>query len=1029
MQGKGLVKVFLVLITIVCLIQFAYFIPTNSVENNADAYAEKISGVTAQFAGDPAFKAARAKYLDSISGEEIFSIPLIKSYTYSDLKKQQLALGLDLKGGMSVVLQVDLEDFLKSLAGRNSNNADFIKAMSNAKSAMSGSQSDFVTLFSDEFRKIAGPDKLSRIFARSETLGDINTDTDDGTITRLLRSKANETVKLTFERLKQRIDKLGVAQPNVSLDPNRDLILVEMPGIDNPARARQFLQASAKLEFWDTYRSTDPGISLAFQEADKKVSGGTSSMDTTVIEMDTIKTPKMDELGNELPDSTIQLVPKSQNANGETGSLLTALTLNGGTLPPSVIGLADRGKKNFISEILEREDIKALFPKNGKFMWSYKPSQGADGVLTSQYELYLIKLQSGTELAPLDGDVVTSAVQTLNPVNGEVEVNLRMNAAGAKKWAEMTTKAANEGNREIAIALDNEVVSAPRVNDAITQGSSSISGNFSVEEAVDFASILEVGKLPARTKIIQESNVGPSLGKDNIEKSLNSLIIGFFLVIVTMLAYYAGAGVIAILSLFLNVFLIFGTLSSFGTVLTLSGIAGIVLTIGMAVDANVIIYERIKEELVAGKSLKQAVSDGFYHSYSSIIDANVTTILTAFILAYFGLGPVKGFAVVLIVGVLSSMFTAIFISRLMIEWWLSKGKDLSFWTSFSKSAFKNINIDWIGRRKFAYSASAIVILAGMVSIFTRGFDLGVDYKGGFSYNIQFTGSEKVTADALRDGLTAPFGASPVVKQVDNENTFNVTTSYLISETAEDTPSKVLAKLHEGVSQLTKSSVTLEDFSNIESPADKIHITSSTQVGPTIADDLKKSSFYAGIFGLLSVFLYILLRFNKWQYSAGAIIALAHDALVVLSVFSLFRGILPFSLEIDQAFIAAILTVIGYSINDTVIVFDRIREFIAINVNKSNAEVINDAINTTLSRTLMTSFTTVIVILILFLFGGASIKGFAFALLVGITVGTYSSIFIASPIVNDLTTNLKVARRESTKTSSKGDSKSFARTIK
>lgn len=1028
MQGKGLVKVFLVLITVVCLLQFTYFIPTNRVESDAASYASSISG-----SEDPlneSYKTARARYLDSMSSEEVFSIPLLKSYTYNELKQQQLALGLDLKGGMSTTLQVDLEDFLKSLAGRNANNVEFLKALDNTREAMKSSQSNYITLFVSEYRTIAGDNKLAKIFARSETLGEISTSTTDGEIERLLRSKADQTVNLTFERLKQRIDRLGVAQPNVSLDPNRDLILVEMPGIDNPERAKQFLTASAKLEFWEVYRTTDPGISAAFQQADARATGASPSIDSTTVEMDTIKVPAYDDLGTLLPDSTIQLVPKAQNtATGATGSLFSALTLNSGTLSQSVMGLVEKGKRSFVNDILKREDIKSLFPKNSKFMWSREPSIDPTGVTTNQYELYLIKTQTGTDVAPLDGGVITSASQNLNTTNGKIEVNVRMNAAGAKKWAEMTTKAAGDGNREIAIALDDEVVSAPTVNDPITQGSSSITGNYTVEEATDFASILEVGKLPAKTKIVQSTNVGPTLGKANISKSINSLLIGFLLVIITMLAYYAGGGVIAIISLLLNVFLIFGSLSSFGTVLTLSGIAGIVLTIGMAVDANVVIYERIKEELESGKDLKQAISDGFYHSYSAIIDANVTTILTAIILAYFGLGPVKGFAVVLIIGVLCSVFTAIFVSRLLIDWWVGRGNDLSFWTGFSKGAFKNINIDWIGRRKIAYVFSGLLIAAGMVSIFTSGFDLGVDYKGGFSYNIQFAEKDNISADALRDGLTASFGETPVVKQVDAANTFNVITSYLVTETADSTANKVLAKLHEGVVGITKSDVSLADFSNTETSNDKMHVISSAQVGPNIADDLKQSSLYAGLFALTAIFLYILLRFSKWQFSVGAIVALAHDALVVLSVFSLGRAFLPFSLEIDQAFIAALLTVIGYSINDTVIVFDRIREFLGLHSNKPQDEIINAAINTTLSRTLMTSFTTIIVILVLFLFGGASIKGFAFALLVGITIGTYSSIFIASPILHDLGSNLKIARRTADKPVKTEEGKSFARSAK
>ncbi len=1028
MQGKGLVKVFLVLITIVCLLQFSYFIPTNRVESDAASYAASISGSDDVL--NESYKSARARYLDSMSSEKVFSIPLLKSYTYNELKQQQLALGLDLKGGMSTTLQVDLEDFLKSLAGRNSNNVDFMKALANTKEAMKTSQSNYITLFVNEYRTIAGDNKLAKIFSRSETLGEISTSTTDGEIERLLRTKANQTVNLTYERLKQRIDRLGVSQPNVSLDPNRDLILVEMPGIDNPERAKQFLTASAKLEFWEIYRSTDPGIMAAFQQADAKASGASPSIDSTAVEMDTIKVPAYDDLGTLLPDSTIQLVPKSQNvAGGVSGSLMSALSLNSGNLSPSVMGLVDKGKKTFVNDILNREDIKSLFPKNSKFMWSYKPAMNPDGTMTNQYDLYLIRTQAGTDAAPLDGGVITSASQNLNTINGKVEVNVRMNAVGAKKWAEITTKAAGEGNREIAIALDDEVVSAPSVNDAITGGSSSITGNYTVEEANDFASILEVGKLPAKTNIVQSTNVGPTLGKANISKSINSLLIGFLLVIITMLVYYSGGGLIAIASLLLNVFLIFGSLSSFGTVLTLSGIAGIVLTIGMAVDANVVIYERIKEELESGKDIKQAISDGFYHSYSAIIDANVTTILTAIILAYFGLGPVKGFAVVLIIGVLCSLFTAIFISRLLLDWWVGKGNSIAFWTGFSKGAFKNINIDWIGRRKIAYGISSVVIIAGMISIFTSGFDLGVDYKGGYSYSIQFAPTDNISADALRDGLTASFDATPVVKQVDAANTFNVITSYLINETSEDTPNKVLAKLHEGVVGITKSGVSLADFTNTETSVDKVHIISSAQVGPTIADDLKKSSLYAGIFALLAIFLYILIRFSKWQYSAGAIISLAHDALIVLSVFSIGRLFLPFSLEIDQAFIAALLTVIGYSINDTVIVFDRIREFFGIHPNKSKDEVINAAINTTLSRTLMTSFTTVIVILILFLFGGASIKGFAFALLIGIVVGTYSSVFIAAPILHDLGSDLKVSRREAAKPAKVEGGKSFARTAK
>ncbi len=1001
MQGKGLIKSILILIIAVCLLQFSYFIPTRKVEKAAESYAQSVTGKSKENSKDMDYKLARVKYLDSMSGQEVFSIPLIKSFTYSELKKQQLGLGLDLKGGMSSVLQVDLTDFLKSLAGRNANNTDFIKALENAEEAMKSSQSDFITLFSDEYRKVAGEGKLAKLFSQSETLDNITNSSSDGEVTRMLRSKANETVNQTFERLKQRIDKLGVAQPNVTLDPNRDLILVEMPGIDNPQVAREFLTRNAKLEFWETYRISDPGINQAFLTADR-LNGSNSNNEST--SRDSLV---YDPTTGEVID-TIQVLDAPSNTDLGSGALLNALSLNSSG-QGSVVGVADKSQRRSIDEILSKPDINALFPKNSRFMWSQKPTQDENGKFTNNFELYLIKTIPNSDAAPLDGSVVTRAAQSLD-YSGGVEVTLRMNAAGAKKWAEMTTKAANDGNREIAIVLDNEVVSAPRVNQPITGGNSSITGNYTVDEAVNFASILEVGKLPAGTKIVQEMNVGPSLGQDNIDRSINSLLIGFLLVIVTILFYYSFGGVLALLSLLLNVFIIFGTLSSFGTVLTLSGIAGIVLTIGMAVDANVIIFERIKEELADGKSLKQAISDGFHHSYSAIIDANVTTILTAIVLAYFGLGPVKGFAIVLIIGVVSSMFTAIFVTRMLIDWWIGRGKDLPFYTNFSQGALKNVTFDWISKRKIAYMISGVIILAGIVSMFTRGFDFGVDYKGGFSYTVQFTGTENVSADALRTGLTDVFGTVPVVKQVDAANSYNITTSYLINESGPETANKVVAKLHEGINTITNSKVSLDVFKDTESTGE-IHILSSAQVGPTIASDLKRSSIYAGIFALIIVFLYILIRFSKWQYSAGAIVAVFHDALIVLSIFSLAYGFLPFSLEIDQAFIAAILTVIGYSLNDTVIIFDRIREFLSIQVNRDKDEVINAAINSTLSRTVMTSFTTLVVILILFLFGGASIKGFAFALLVGILVGTYSSVFIAAPVLHDLGSDLRVQTKK------------------
>ncbi len=992
MQGKGLIKLILVLLLLVCLFQFFYFIPTGRVERDADNFAQEMSANLTGADKAAVEKDARAKYLDSMSSETILSIPLIAKYTYNDLKSQQLALGLDLKGGMSSVLEVDLQELLVALAGRNAKDVDFVAALEAAKKAQLTEQSDYVSLFVKEFRKIAPDRKLATIFQQSESLEDINLDTSDGEVEKKLREKADQTVDLTYKMLKERIDRLGVVQPNVSLDENRDLILVEMPGIDNPQRARQYLSQSAKLEFWETYRFTDNGILSSLQEADRRLKG---ISDTTVVDSASLSA---------------------------VGPLLSALQLNGQNgvqYPQTVVGVADKNKRDLISEMLKRPEIANLFPKNLRLLWGYKPYQDpTTRNPTGQYELYAIKTQPNTDNAPIDGDVVTSAGQTQDQITGEPQVNLTMNAAGAKKWAELTGKAYNgnaEGNRrEIAIVLDDQVVTAPSVNTgAITGGSSVISGSFNVQEAIDLSNILEVGKLPAKTKIIQEAQVGPTLGKQNIQKSTLSLVLGFLLVLGFMIFYYAKGGVVSVLALLLNIILIFGTLSSFGTVLTLPGIAGIVLTIGMAVDANVIIFERIREELRAGKTMLQSISDGFTGSYSSIIDANVTTILTAIVLAYFGLGPIKGFAVVLIVGVISSMFTAVVVGKFFIDSYVKDGeRKMSFWTGVSKESLANLNYDWVGKRKYAYMFSGILIAASLISIAVRGFELGVDFTGGYSYNVQLDGAADINSEKLRQGLKDVFGSVPVVKQIDANNTFNIITSYNINDTGEGADEKVSTKLYEGLKAITGSNTTYEAFKNSSGTDTGSKIMSFSKVGPTIADDIKKSSFYAGMFALILIFIYIFIRFSKWQYSMGAIIALFHDTIITLGIFSMLYGWAGFSLEIDQAFIAAILTVIGYSINDTVIVFDRIREYFGLYPNKTKDEVINDAINQTFSRTTITSMTTLFVVLVLFLFGGSSIKGFAFAILVGILVGTYSSIFVATPIVRDLTDDISINKRVS-----------------
>ncbi len=1011
MQGKGLIRVLFFLLLAVTLLQLLYMMPTRKVEKDSLVYAEQVTeGMPDSKLKTQAYKDAKVKYLDSMSTENIFSIPLLGKFTYDDLKKRQLALGLDLKGGMSAVLQIDMRDILQNLS-RGSRDEDFITALDAADKALESSQSDYITLFSQAFSQNPNGKKLAKIFMRDAELKDlINAETSDGEVVRILRTKADETVTNTFNRLKQRIDKLGVTQPNVSLDDARDLILVEMPGIDNPERARKFLQAGAALEFWETYRNSDQGVLTSFTRInDALKNGGEEEAEDKGIEYDTVYTQVLDSLGNETGETTFELVEKIEPLGGGSGPLFDLLTLNNGNTeivyPQTVIGAAKKNKKNAISRMLESDVARNILPKNMELMWSRKQFKDYDtGELTDDYLLYMIKKGGAGEKAPLEGDVVTGASQSPNPVTGEVEVNLRMNPIGAKKWAEMTTQAANNGNREIAIVLDNEVISAPRVNGPITGGSSAISGGFTVQEAVDFASILEVGKLPAKIKIIQESTVGPSLGQKNINSSIRSLLIGFGLLLLFMIFYYGGSGIVSLLALLLNLVFIFGALASYGTVLTLPGIAGIILTIGMAVDANVIIFERIREELRVGKSLRASITDGFKHSYSAIIDANVTTILVAVVLAYFGLGPIKGFAVVLIIGVLSSLFTAVLIGRMIIDWWTGKDRNLTFWTGPSKNMFANLKINWLSKRRIAYICSATIITLGLISMFTRGFDLGVDFKGGYSYNVEFSEDMTVDAQTLRTGLGEFFGTDTEVKAVDTDNTFNIVTSYLVGDNSDDVAERVAAKLHEGIGSITGDKTSLEDFKSADTTAGT-HIITSSKVGPTIADDIRKSSIYAGLLALLLIFLYIFIRFNRWQYSLGAVAALFHDSLVVLSLFSLLYGIVPFSLEIDQAFIAAILTVIGYSINDTVVLFDRIREYLGIYTNKSTDEILNMSINSTFSRTIITSFTTFLMVLILFLFGGGSMKGFAFAILIGVIVGTYSSIFIATPIVRDLTKEL------------------------
>jgi SecD/SecF fusion protein len=980
MQAKGLIKFFLVLLVLMCAGQLFYYYPTYQVEKKADAYAKSAGTLASADSRVAVERKARIAYLDSMSSVKIVDTKLFGSYTYQDLKSKQLALGLDLKGGMSVLLQVDLQDFLKALSSNNTDE-NFTKALASAKEAQKSSQGDYISLFVAEYKRLAGDNRLASIFGRNESMKNsgINLESSDAQVQNAMRTKANETVKETYERIKRRIDKLGVVQPNVSLDQSRDIIVVELPGIENPERARKFLESAAKLEFWEVYRISDPALANALMDADKTLKALQEG-----IKGDSIK----------------------NDSSNVAGPLFSAMQPNGGQMSLAVTGVTEKNKRDLVMKYLHQMDTANKFPRDLKFVWSKDPIKDPTGKSSNIYELYALKRSMGKDGPALDGDRVTDArAQSTDKGGAGIEVSLQMDNQGAATWAQLTDQCARDQNREVAIVLDDEVVSAPRVINKIEGGRSSITGSYTVQEAQDLASVLQVGKLPAKAEIIQENVVGPSLGAENIRNSLLALGLSFLSILLFMSIYYSTGGLISIIALFLNLFFIIGALTSYGTVLTLPGIAGIVLTMGMAVDANVIIYERIREELAEGKDTLTAIKEGFKNSMSAVVDGHLTAFITSVVLIWKGIGPIKGFGVVLAVGVIFTLFTAILVSRLMVDYWTGKGKDLRFFAKFSEGAFKHINWDWMAMRKKAYIFSSLIIAAGVASFFTRGFELGVDFKGGYKYELAL--DQKVNPDVLRDALTKAFeGQSTIVKAVNTDNTFDVTTSYLISEGGSKSQEIVTDKLYEGVNAALGGKVDKAKF--VGSDASTTHIKSSVKVGPTVADDIKTSALWTTVLGILFIGVYILFRFNRWQYSLGIVIAALHDVLLTVAVFTLLHGIVPWSMEINQDFIAALLTIAGYSINDTVIVYDRIREYMRKYSNRPMAGVINDAINSTLSRTIITSLTVLMVTFILFIVGGAGVKGFAFALFVGLLAGTYSSIFIAAPVMMDFSKNLDLS---------------------
>jgi SecD/SecF fusion protein len=1012
MQGKGFVKLFSLLLLFVVGYQVLLTFGTWGVESTADNYAnDNTNGKTYKNEDERIadLEKFRQQYLDSVSSENVFL-----GFSYQTLKRQQLALGLDLKGGMSVVLQVDLQDLIIALSGE-SNDPDFRNALAEARKNQKAAQSDFVTLFGQAYEKNASGKKLAAIFTLSNKMQGVNMESTNAQVLAAIRTEASATVGRTYKLLKERIDKFGVAQPVVSLDATTDRINVELPGVTNPARARQYLQTTANLEFWDVYRNNDQigstqllalidqvNTNLKIKE---KLLENPSDSGKTVVKIDTLK----DASGNPLKDSLGNVQVKIDSTSGGA-AIAAADSLNPGPifklLSPQAqqasaqVGYALAKDTVRINELLASSEAQKTLPRNARFVWSKDFTQGDNGRF---HTLYCLDTK-GKKEAPLQGERITNARSNSDARGTGYAVELDMDNIGAQEWKKMTER--NVG-REVAIVLDNKVYSAPVVQGVIAGGNTQISGNFTTTEAADLANILSIGKLPSRAEIIEEAIVGPSLGAATVKAGLISLIVGFVSVMAFMLGYYSFAGFISVLALLFNLIVIVSCLASFGTVLTLPGIAGIVLTIGMAVDANVIIFERMREELRKKSSWYDALQQGFAQSYSSIFDANITTLLTAIILFYFGLGPIKGFAIVLIVGVISSVFTAVFVGRLLFDYFSNNGeKELSVGTPATMQILSNPTIDFMAKRKMAYGISGAFILAGIVSIFVRGFELGVDLQGGRSYTVQF--AQAAETDAVKEKIVAAFGGydKVVVKQFNSTDQVKITTSYLQDSDEANPDQAVLQKVYEGVKAYAGKDFSFDQFSQPGLTND-VKLTASSKVGPTIADDIQASAYITALFALIAIFGYIFIRFRKWQYSAGAIIALAHDVLVTVGVFSIFRGILPISLEVNQEFIAAILTVIGYSINDTVIVFDRIRETVREKAKEGStlSVLINDAINNTLSRTFMTSFTTLLVVVLLFLFGGDSVRGFSFALLVGIGVGTYSSIFIASPLIVDFSKSI------------------------
>ena len=975
MQNNSLIRVFGILFALVSIYQLSFTFIASNVENQADIFAEQT--ISEDVPNYLEVRDQRAiAYLDSIGNNSLYGFT-----TYNDAKDKELNKGLDLKGGINVILQISIRDILSGLA-ENTRNPIFNKALDEADILQKSTDDPYIESFFNAFDAVKSGEKLASpdIFANRTLSDEINFDMTDQETQVVVRRKIDESIVSAFEVLRKRIDKFGVTQPNIQRLGTSGRILVELPGAKDVERVQNLLQSTAQLEFWETYKNDE--LITFLVEANQYLKT-TNDKSKAVVEEEKDDASEIDDL---LADVSAQ---DSISVSG-SNPILDRIVGQGFQGGPVLAQFASRDSE-LILDYLNQPQVRKLLPSEYRyiqFAWG-KPVANSDVV-----ELYALK-SNRDNLAPLSGGVVVDALQTFDQV-GNAAVSMQMDSRGARIWESMTGKAFKEASN-IAIVLDDIVYSAPGVSSGpIAGGRSEITGNFTLNEAIDLANVLRAGKLPASAEIIQSEIVGPSLGQEAIEAGIYSFIIALIFVLGWMIFYYGSSGIYADIALILNILLIFGILAGLGAVLTLPGIAGVVLTIGISVDANVLIFERVREELSKGKGIRKAIADGFNNALSSILDANITTGLTALILFIFGTGPIKGFATTLLIGIGTSLFTAIFITRILVDSRNEKGKDVSFSTKATKGLLSNINISFLQRRKVAYIVSSILILVSLASLTFQGLNQGVDFVGGRSYTVRF--EQPVNPTEIGAVLSNEFGSAEA-KTFGEDNQLKITTKYKVDVEGIAVDEEIQNKLFTALQSYLPDGMIYDNFVNGSSQKE-IGIMSSIKVGPTIADDIKSNSFLAVIGSLIVVFLYILLRFQKWQFSLGAVVAVFHDVLIVLGIFSITYTFMPFSMEINQAFIAAILTVIGYSLNDTVVVFDRIREFLAEHTKWEFNTTVDAALNSTLSRTLNTSLTTLIVLLAIFIFGGESIRGFMFALIIGVLVGTYSSVFIATPVMYD-----------------------------